>query len=110
MQLLDDVKKAYGIAEDQQVAVLLGKGKSTISKWRASGEIPARAEKQLRKLLSEREAGAAPDSAGGAPGEPTEFETLEHRLLWEECKKLSDDEALEMLLELRRKKAVHDKG
>jgi phage repressor protein C with HTH and peptisase S24 domain len=53
VQLLEDVKKTLGFTEDIQIAVLLGKDKSTISKWRSSGKIPAQAEKELKKILSE---------------------------------------------------------
>lgn len=52
----------------------------------------------------------APDIESLKMGNPTEFSRPEHRLLWEECKKLSDDEALEALLDLRRKRAARDKG
>ena len=51
MQLLEDVKKLLGFADDIQLARHLGKDKSTISKWRSAGEIPARAERELNKIL-----------------------------------------------------------
>jgi hypothetical protein len=54
MQLLDDFKRVFGFTEDQQVADLLGKHQTTVSKWRVSGEIPAKAEKEMRELLAQK--------------------------------------------------------
>jgi SOS-response transcriptional repressor LexA len=52
MNFLDEFKKLMGYAEDLEVARLLGKDKSTISKWRTNG-VPAAAERQLKKILEE---------------------------------------------------------
>lgn len=51
MQLIDDVKKKLGFTDDIELAHHLGKHKSTVSKWRVSGEVPAKAEKELIKIL-----------------------------------------------------------
>lgn len=51
MQLIDDVKKKLGFSDDIELANYLKKHKSTVSKWRVSGEIPAKAEKELIKIL-----------------------------------------------------------
>lgn len=40
MKLLDEFKQKMGFREDQEVAAYLGKHKSTVSKWRDSGELP----------------------------------------------------------------------
>jgi hypothetical protein len=51
MQILDEIKEKFGISELQEIAQLLGKDPSTISKWLSSGEIPAKAERELKLLL-----------------------------------------------------------
>jgi phage repressor protein C with HTH and peptisase S24 domain len=53
MQLLDEVKKLFNFTDDVELARYLKKDKSTISKWRTSGEIPAKAERELEKILRE---------------------------------------------------------
>ena len=60
MQLIDCVKKICGLSDDQQLAEMLGKDKSTISKWR-SGGIPAKAERELKKILAEKQGTAEPE-------------------------------------------------
>jgi len=50
MKLLEEVKGLCGFTEDQQLAELLRKDKSTISKWRSSGQIPPRMERDLGNL------------------------------------------------------------
>jgi hypothetical protein len=40
MKLLDEFKQKMGFREDQEVAAYLGKHKSTVSKWRDSGDLP----------------------------------------------------------------------
>lgn len=51
MQLIDDIKKKLGFVDDVELANYLKKHKTTVSKWRVSGEIPAKAEKELIKIL-----------------------------------------------------------
>jgi hypothetical protein len=51
LQLLDLMKIIYALGEDQEVAKLLKREKSTVSKWRTAGKIPAQAEKEIRSLL-----------------------------------------------------------
>ena len=53
MQLIDRAIKVLGCTDDSGLAKRLGKDKSTISKWRSSGAIPAKAEKELLELIGE---------------------------------------------------------
>lgn len=50
MHLLEEVKGLCGVTSDQQLAKLLHKDRSTITKWRSSGEIPAKIERDLQNL------------------------------------------------------------
>jgi hypothetical protein len=52
MQLIEELKKKFHLRDDKDVAALLEKDKSTVSKWRSSGEIPPRVEKEIKRLLS----------------------------------------------------------
>lgn len=51
MQLIDRAIKVLGCSDDTGLAKKLGKDKSTISKWRTSGAIPAKAERELLELM-----------------------------------------------------------
>ncbi|NTW87813.1 MAG: hypothetical protein HGB26_01515 [Desulfobulbaceae bacterium] len=51
MLTVDLLKEKFGVKEDQELAVLLGKSPAAISKWRNSGEIPALAERQAAAIL-----------------------------------------------------------
>jgi hypothetical protein len=57
MQLIEDAKKKLGFTDDIELARHMGKDKSTVSKWRAAGKIPAQAEKERMKYYY-----AGPDS------------------------------------------------
>lgn len=56
MQVLEEIKQALGIRDDIELAKLLGKDKSTVSKWRSSGKIPASVERELNKILFNKNA------------------------------------------------------
>lgn len=90
MDLLDEVKKKLGITDDKKLATYLGKDKSTVSKWRSKQEIPAAAERELKKILGGKETATADTCPmvniynmveGGAGAEPEWHEPIDRRAI-----------------------------
>jgi hypothetical protein len=53
MITIDFLKEKFGVKDDQDLAIELGKTPGAISKWRKSG-IPANAERKALEILTER--------------------------------------------------------
>lgn len=98
MQSVDGAKKTLGIVEDKELAELLGKHPSAVSKWRKGG-IPAQVERELRKLQMGRvQVSPEPVTPAGEEMSP------EKRFLWDLVRSLSDDEAFEEAQRIRQRK------
>lgn len=54
METVDSIKEKLGVAEDKDLADLLGMGASAVSNWRTSGKLSAPAERLARQILHER--------------------------------------------------------
>lgn len=51
----DEIIEILQCGDDSGLAKLLNKNKSTVSRWRTSGEIPAKVERELLQLISEKQ-------------------------------------------------------